>query len=656
MLSFRESVSLIVPYVRKRIGEQIKAVFFIVSYMVLFQTLILGMPIAESTTIATGLAFVILGLALFMEGLVLGLMPLGEMIGLKMPAKASRLVILVFAFGLGLAATYAEPAIGVLRRAGQDVKVWQAPLLFRLLNQDSHLLVYAVATGVGLAVVCGVLRFIFQWSLKPFLFVTVPLVLALSLYASSHPELAHVLGLAWDSGAVTTGPVTVPLVLALGIGINRMTATGGEETGGFGVVTLASLFPIISVLCLSIGLSGSTPAPMSADQFAQSRFQDPIGKLFPSEDAFNTYRATNLATQQDSLSGPESSDLPDSSASDTASSSTNLALIASSIQAAMRAIIPLSAGLIFVLFIFLREKLMHNDELILGIVFAVLGMSVFNLGIELGLSNLGKQIGRYLPSSYQEITLDEINSIENFSPQHVYQAISKDGVSEPFFYTHSHRQDYRKVPFLSKNYNSSTQTYRYQKSIGPLFGGHESNSFGALVVLLFAFFMGYGATLAEPALNTLGATVETITIGAIKKALLMQSVAIGVGIGLGFGIAKIIWDIPLIYLVLPPYLLLLVLTKMSSEDFANIAWDSAGVTTGPITVPLVIAMGLGIGTQSGVIEGFGLLAMASVCPIVIVLSVGLIVSQKQQTMREKTVFKSADQQKQQESANLQESA
>jgi hypothetical protein len=85
--------------------------------------------------------------------------------------------------------------------------------------------------------------------------------------------------------------------------------------------------------------------------------------------------------------------------------------------------------------------------------------------------------------------------------------------------------------------------------------------------------------------------------------------------------------LPLVSLLIPPYLLLILLTWISSEEFVNFGWDSAGVTTGPITVPLVLAMGLGVGASvPGVIDGFGILALASVGPIITVLSVGLIVA------------------------------
>jgi len=108
----------------------------------------------------------------------------------------------------------------------------------------------------------------------------------------------------------------------------------------------------------------------------------------------------------------------------------------------------------------------------------------------------------------------------------------------------------------------------------------------------------------------------------------MYSVSIGVAFGIAIGVLKIIFDIPIAYLLLPGYVLGLILTALSTEEFVNIAWDSAGVTTGPVTVPLVLAMGLGFGNAMGSVEGFGILSMASICPIIAVLSTGLWVQWK----------------------------
>jgi hypothetical protein len=121
----------------------------------------------------------------------------------------------------------------------------------------------------------------------------------------------------------------------------------------------------------------------------------------------------------------------------------------------------------------------------------------------------------------------------------------------------------------------------------------------------------------------LGETVENLTNGAFRKNMLMMAVSIGVGFGISLGVLKIIFEIPITYLLLPGYALGILLTTFSSEEFVNVAWDSAGVTTGPITVPLVLAMGLGFGDAVQAVEGFGILSMASICPILSVLIMGL---------------------------------
>lgn len=116
-LPIKQAIGMIFPYLQKRILEQIKSVWLIVLYLVFFQTLILGIPIIDSAMISGGVLLVILGLTFFMEGLVLGLMPLGEIIGIKLPQKSKLPIILIFSFILGIGATFAEPAficLGVL--------------------------------------------------------------------------------------------------------------------------------------------------------------------------------------------------------------------------------------------------------------------------------------------------------------------------------------------------------------------------------------------------------------------------------------------------------------------------------------------------------------------------------------------------------------
>jgi hypothetical protein len=277
--------------------------------------------------------------------------------------------------------------------------------------------------------------------------------------------------------------------------------------------------------------------------------------------------------------------------------------------------------------VILREKVPKPDEVILGVVFALIGMSLFNIGIELGLTKLGSQSGTTIPSSFTAIALeDQTRIIKNFEPGLIQKAVTPDGSTYEFFYSKD-KTSVKPLPFDGSQYDQKQKEYVFTPKRGPLFGS-EGGFLGLFVVLLFGFFLGYGATMAEPALNALGITVEELSVGTFKKSMLMQAVAIGVGIGISVGVAKIIWNIPLIWLLIPPYCLLILLTAFSTEDFVNIGWDSAGVTTGPITVPLVLAMGLGISGQLNVVEGFGILAMASAYPIVCVLIMGLYVNAK----------------------------
>lgn len=690
--------------------EQIQCVWFVLAYMILFQLLILGLPIVYASMIGVGICIVIVGLAFFMEGLRLGLMPLGEVLGSTLPRKKvfgipCLPMSLAFGFVLGVFATFAEPAIAVLQAAGAAVRPDQAPLLYTLLNPYSSSLVLYVGIGVGIAVMLGVLRFYKSWSLKPFIYIGVLTLSAITLYFQFEPSgtLSPVLGLAWDCGAVTTGPVTVPLVLALGIGVCRIVATGGSSNTGFGVVTLASLFPILAVLTLSFQLF-TTKDYYGAENFNQGNsdgdkvtlkyiveksadadqamlkkakakfFNEPNNKkvlasLFKkvpsldgssrSSDELKAYiemiednQPSSSSVQEESFEKKEitafkeqgtlpanhiikfdetdnnenwnikesgisfngassassftivkiadSTPVPPSEAwllpkglEENSTISSDLAAKFSSyftqadslydaffpvtnrgaLEGAVWAIAPLSIILLGLLIFGLKQKPKHLDELIIGIICAVAGMTFFGLGIAIGLTPMGDQLGTNIVTSFE-----------------------------------------------------ATKPWMFETGIqDPLISGDS----GKFIAIIFAFILGYGATLAEPALNALGATVEKITVGAFKKSLLMQAVAIGVACGIGTGVAKIAFNLDLWYLLIPPYVGLLFLTFVSSEDFVNFGWDSAGVTTGPITVPLVLAMGLGIGVNvPGVIDGFGVLSLASVGPIITVLTVGLLVRKK----------------------------
>ena len=256
-ISAKDAYKIIKPYVSIRFKDQLFALMPLAIYLFLFQIILLRHDVEDSQIIFIGLFAVIVGLMLFMEGLKQGLMPFGEIIGNTLPKKAKLPLVLFVVFLLGIGVTFAEPAIGALKAAGALVDVTKAPYLYAMLNFYSDILVLLVGAGVGVAAIIGTLRFIYNWSLKPLIYAAIVPNILLTIYVMSNSDLLTIVGLAWDSGAVTTGPVTVPLVLALGIGIASAAGKGDSSLSGFGIVTLASLLPVFAVLSLAIYVSFS---------------------------------------------------------------------------------------------------------------------------------------------------------------------------------------------------------------------------------------------------------------------------------------------------------------------------------------------------------------------------------------------------------------
>jgi hypothetical protein len=156
-----EVLRLLQPYISSRFIDQLRAVLPLALYLALFQLLILRQLVADPWLVTAGMFAVIVGLMLFMEGLKLGLMPFGTVIGEQLPRKLALPFVLFITLLLGIGVTFAEPAIGALKMAGQLVAVEQAPYLYALLNQWSGILVLVIGASVGLAAVVGTLRFLY---------------------------------------------------------------------------------------------------------------------------------------------------------------------------------------------------------------------------------------------------------------------------------------------------------------------------------------------------------------------------------------------------------------------------------------------------------------------------------------------------------------
>ena len=289
----RDALVMLSGYARSRIVARIRSVAFIIIYLVVFQALILRVPLSNALLTAAGIGLVILGLAFFLEGLVLGFMPLGERVGVKLPTRTGIFVISVFGLILGIVATLAEPAISALRVAGSTVTAWESPLLYMVLHHYAEWLILSVGIGVGVAVAMGMFRFYYNLSIKPFILIIVPVLLILTVLFSYDPNLNGIIGLAWDCGAVTTGAVTVPLVLALGIGVSRAAGKGKGTSSGFGIVLLASALPVLAVYILGYFLSFKAPSPSSETSFFSVQERKTSLTLFENEHQLRQHAFTH---------------------------------------------------------------------------------------------------------------------------------------------------------------------------------------------------------------------------------------------------------------------------------------------------------------------------------------------------------------------------
>lgn len=213
--------------------------------VLMFQLAVIRQPIPNVIDLIVGMLFVVLGLTFFMLGLEQSLFPIGESMANAFARKGSVFWLLLFSFCLGFGATVAEPAlIAITEEAAKIAR--QAQLIA---DSDSAKDAYAmglrltVAASVGFAIVVGVVRIIKGWPLQYLIIGGYVFVIAITPFAPK-----EIIGIAYDSGGVTTSTITVPLVTALGIGLANAIKGRNPMVDGFGLIAFASLTPMIFVM------------------------------------------------------------------------------------------------------------------------------------------------------------------------------------------------------------------------------------------------------------------------------------------------------------------------------------------------------------------------------------------------------------------------
>ena len=240
----RDIVSLLKKFLLSLLGS-FRDLIPIVVVVAFFQLAVLQQPLPNAGDILIGVVFVLIGLSLFIHGLELALFPLGESLAHAFAHKGSVSWLLIFAFCLGFGTTVAEPALIAVANEAAEVAAKGEMIGSTEASKQSYAsgLRYTVAFSVGLAIVIGVLRILKGWPIHRLIIGGYVIVLTLTMFAPK-----EIIGIAYDSGGVTTSTITVPLVTALGVGLASSIKGRNTMIDGFGLIAFASLTPMMFVM------------------------------------------------------------------------------------------------------------------------------------------------------------------------------------------------------------------------------------------------------------------------------------------------------------------------------------------------------------------------------------------------------------------------
>lgn len=240
----KESAYLLPTILRRLVGsaQDLAPIILVIAF---FQIVVIQQPFPNLWNVVVGLVCVVVGLALFIQGLESGLFPIGEALAQGFARKGSVVALLIFAFCLGFGTTVAEPAL--IAVAGEAASVASEAGVIE--DSDAAQSSYAlrlrmvVAFSVGVAIALGVFRILKGWPIHYFIIGGYVLVTVMTAFAP-----AEIIGIAYDSGGVTTSTITVPLVTALGVGLASSLRGRSPMVDGFGLIAFASLTPMICVM------------------------------------------------------------------------------------------------------------------------------------------------------------------------------------------------------------------------------------------------------------------------------------------------------------------------------------------------------------------------------------------------------------------------
>ncbi|MDQ7055686.1 MAG: DUF1538 domain-containing protein [Persephonella sp.] len=469
----------------------------IIIVIAFFQTVIIQQVPENLFSIVAGLSIVAVGLAVFIQGLETGIFPLGENLANEFARKGSLFWLLLFSFLIGFSTTIAEPALIAIADRAEIISQGRI---------DSFWLRITVAFSVGMAILIGVLRILLGHPVHWYIIIGYIIVVTITFFAP--PEIV---GLAYDSGGVTTSTVTVPLVTALGIGLASSIKGRNPVIDGFGLIAFASLTPMIFVQLYGILV-----------YFSDEITTKTISSQLPLETVTYSEHEPHWIVE-----------------------------LIFNLFGVIKDVAPILAVIIFFQYFVIKRPVPHKKKVFAGIILVISGLYGFIVGLDIGLFPLGETMA---------IQLTQSGSI--------------------------------------------------------------------LLIYIFGFLVGFATTMAEPALIAVALKAQEVSEGKINDFILRFFVATGVAIGIALGCYRIVAGDSIHYYIIGGYIFVILLTYFAPRYIIPIAYDSGGVTTSTVTVPLVTALGLGLASnipgRNPLVDGFGLIAFASLFPMITVMGYGIL--------------------------------
>ena len=479
-----------------KLKEVLMSIMPIVMVVGLLAVFLLKLPADELAMLVVCIILVVLGFTIFLTGVDIGIDPMGAIIGKEIPKRRSRIFMILVVFTISFLVTIAEPDVSVFAT--------QVHSMFSSINPST--LTLCIAVGVAFFLIIAAFKIIYKLSLRAIITTgyIVVIVMAIVLYVIGDSEF---IAIAFDSGGVTTGPVTVPVLLALGIGICSV-GTRRNRMEGFGMIGLASIGPIIALLIMGL----MTETEYSADVESEA-------KTF----------IIGLELLWDEF--------------------------LESAKGVLFALVPLV--LFFIVFkrVFLQHSWASIYYMVEAVAFAGVGVIIFLTGVYTGFMPVAIKLGVEL-ASYEPV-----------------------------------------------------------------------------VVILLGFILGFLVAFAEPAVSILGDQVQRTSKGVLPRRLIVMVISAGVAFLVALGMAKTMFDLNFMWIIIPGYVITIVLMWLGNKDMVGIAFDAGGVSTGPMSVAILSSIYVGLSSAlydgaTSVINGFGLIALIALAPCLFLSALSVFMKYK----------------------------